>query len=209
MKLKWILAILVLVAVVAAVRSVVFVDEAEYAIVTQFGRPIRELREAGLAWKAPWQSTIRIDRRLQIYSPRPSEFLAMEKKNLDLEVFVCWRVAEPQKFIETVNDFPGAEARLHDIVWSELAAEIGRNPLEAVVSVDPQLHRLDEIVDSVTAHCTETASSSYGIEVVDVQLKRIGLPAQVRDSVFQRMRAERGRIARQYRAEGEEEALKI
>jgi len=209
MKYKWLVLIVVVAAVVAAVRSLLFVDETEVVIVTQFGRPIRTLDKAGLYCKAPYQSTIRIDRRLQIYDPMPSEFLASEKKNVDLDVFVCWKVGDPQQFLETVNDVAGAEPRIHDIVWSELAAEVGRNPLEALVSVDPQAHRLDELVDGVAGKCADRARSAYGIDIVDVRLKRISLPAQVRESVFQRMRAERARMARRYRAEGEEEALKI
>jgi len=205
---KWLLLSVVLIVVVAAVRSLIFVDESEYVIVTQFGEPIETLREAGLHFKAPYQSTIRIDKRLQLYAPRPSEFLALEKKNVDLAVFVCWRVEEPQRFLETVNDIAGAESRIHDVVWSELAAAVGRNPLESLVSTDPKLHKLDELIHSVKDGCAKLAKKNYGIEIVDVQLKRIGMPTQVRDSVFQRMRSERSRIARQYRAEGEEEALK-
>ena len=196
-------------ALLALARSVIFADEAEWVIVTQFGRPVRTIDQAGLHFKAPYQSTLRVDRRLQIYNPRPSEFLAKEKKNLDLDVYACWRVHEPRRFIETVGDLTGAEARLHDVVWSELAAEVGRNPLDAFVSTNTSAHRVDAIAATVTTSCAERARSAYGIDVVDVRLKRINLPSQVRDSVFQRMRAERGRIARQYRAEGEEEALKI
>ena len=209
MNAKRLIWLCVALAAVAAVRCVVFVDEAEFVIVTQFGDPVRMIDQPGLAWKAPYQATIRMDRRLQVYAPRPSEFLAKEKKNVDLEALVCWRVGEPQKFLETVNDFPGAEARLHDLVWSELAAEVGRNSLDALVSNDPEKHQLDALVGRVADRCRQSAARAYGIELVDVRLKRIGLPAQVRDSVFQRMRAERARIARQYRAEGEEEAVKI
>lgn len=202
----WIVAAAVL---IAAVRCVVFVDEAEFVIVTQFGRPVRDLGEAGPRFKAPWQSVLRIDRRIQIYNPRPSEFLAAEKKNLDLDVYVAWRVDAPRRFLETVIDRAGAEARLHDLVWSELAAEVGRSPIEAFVTTNPAAHRLEAILAGVTARCAERAKPAFGIDVADVRLKRVNLPAQVRDSVFQRMRAERARIARQYRAEGEEEALKI
>lgn len=211
MKTKWLLLAGVLVALVVY-RSVLFVDETEMVIITQFGRPVGQPHDdAGLHFKLPYQSAIRIDRRLQIYDPRPSEFLARQKKNIDLDVFVCWRVdeAKPLLFLETVNDFAGAEARIHDIVWSELAAEIGQNELEAIVSTDLQIHRLDKLIEDVTRRCEQRAKSDYGIQIVDVRLKRISLPAQVRDSVFQRMRAERARIASQYRAEGEEEALKI
>jgi membrane protease subunit HflC len=229
---RTVLWMIVVVAALALWRSILFVDETEMVIVTQFGRPVCAYRwtglhfkpafpwieltgqpathhEAGLHFKWPYQSAIRIDRRLQIYDPPPSEFLAKEKKNLDLDVFVCWRVLEPQRFLETVNDFAGAEQRMHDIVWSELAAEVGRNPLEALVSTDPNLHRLDELVHDVATRSAERARSAYGIEIVDVRLKRIGLPSQVRESVFNRMRAERTRIASQYRAEGEEQATEI
>jgi membrane protease subunit HflC len=204
---------LLLGAAVAAYRSVVFVDEAETVIITQFGDPVRILndttRESGLHVKPPYQSAIRIDRRLQIYDPKPSEFLAKEKKNVDLDVFVCWRVESPRVFLETVNNFDGAKALLHDIVWAELAAEVGRNELEALVSVEPDTHRLDELLGKVTEASRTRAKSAYGIGIVDVRLKRIALPSQVRESVFNRMRAERQRIAGQYRAEGEEKALEI
>lgn len=233
MKTKWVLLTVGLLGLMIY-RSVVFVDETQMVIVTQFGDPVtsykvadlrfqRQLpwvkldwveaapRDAGLRFKLPYQSAIRIDRRLQIYDPRPSEFLAGEKKNVDLDVFVCWRVdgESPLRFLQTVSDFAGAEARIHDVVWSELAAEVGRNPLEALVSNDPEMHRLDDLVSTVAQRCDARTRASYGIEVVDMRLKRISLPAQVRDSVFQRMRSERKRIAEQYRAEGEEEAMKI
>jgi membrane protease subunit HflC len=213
MRRKLILLGLLFIGAGAAYRSLVFVDEAETVIITQFGDPVRILndttRESGLHFRPPYQSAIRIDRRLQIYDPKPSEFLAKEKKNVDLDVFVCWRVDEPKRFVETVNDFDGAKALLHDIVWAELNAEVGRNELEALVSVEPETHRLDELVGRVTETCREQARSAYGIEIVDVRLKRIALPAQVRESVFNRMRTERQRIAGQYRAEGEEKALEI
>jgi len=210
---RLLLLTVVIVVAVAAYRSVVFVDETETVIVTQFGDPVRTLNDtlpqAGLHFKLPYQSAVRIDRRLQIYDPKPSEFLAKEKKNVDLDVFVCWRVDAPEIFLQTVNDFNGAAELLHDIVWAELAAEVGRNELEALVSEEPQTHRLDQLLGGVTQACRQTAKAAYGIEIVDVRLKRIGLPSQVRESVFNRMRAERARIAGQYRAEGEEQALEI
>jgi modulator of FtsH protease HflC len=209
MKYRWLLLIFLVLAAIAAYRSLVFVDESEFVIVTQFGRPVETIEEAGLHFKAPYQSALRIDRRVQIYNPRPSEFLAAEKKNVDLDVFVCWHVTEPQHFLETVSDLAGAESRIHDIVWSELAAEVGRNPVEALVSTDPKTHRLDALVAGVLKCCADRANKAYGIEIVDVRIKRIGLPAQVRDSVFERMRKERARMAEKYRSEGQAEAVKI
>lgn len=209
MKSRWWLALLVLLAAAAAYRSVLFVDETEFVIVTQFGRPVATLAEAGLHFKAPYQSALRIDRRLQIYNPQPSEFLAAEKKNVDLDVFVCWRVDDPQHFLETVNDLKGAESRIHDLIWSDLAAEVGRTPLEALVTTDAAGHRLDEVMSAVARRCGARVAEDYGIRIVDVQIKRIGLPAQVRESVFERMRKERARMAEKYRSEGQAEAMKI
>lgn len=232
MRLRFLMLILFVILAVAGYRCLLFVDETEMVIVTEFGRPVDayrlvgldvseqkpwligtwekyEPRDSGLHFKMPWQSAIRIDRRLQVYDPRPSEFLAAEKKNVDLDVYVCWRVTDPQRFLETVNDTLGAEARLHDIVWSQLAATVGSHPIESLVSNDPEQHQLDEIQQTVAEACAEQAARAYGIAVVDVRLKRVGVPDQVRESVFQRMRAERARIARQYRAEGEKEAQKI
>jgi len=205
----WLKVLVAAVVVVAAYRSVVFVDETQWAIVTLFGRPLRTLEEAGLYFKMPYQSVLRVDKRLRVYDPRPSEFLAKEKKTVDLDVFVCWRVGDPQAFLERSVDYAGAEARLHDIVWAELRSEIGNNPLDALVSTDPTVHCLDDLMERVAARCAERAREACGIEVVDVRLKRIAVPQQVRDSVFERMRAERARMARRYRAEGEKEAMTI
>ena len=109
---RLLLTSLVLLAAVCVWRSLLFVDETQFVIVTQFGRPVRTITEAGLHFKLPYQSGLSIDRRLQIYSnPRPAEFLAAEKKNVNLDVFVCWRVEQPQRFVETVGDALAAEDR--------------------------------------------------------------------------------------------------
>jgi membrane protease subunit HflC len=209
MKLKWLFLLLLLAAAAVAWRCVLFVDETQFAIVTQFGRPVRTLEEAGLYFKQPYQSCLAVDRRIQIYNPRPAEFLTSEKKNVDLDVFVCWRVEKPQQFLETVNDLAGAAARIHDVVWSKLAAAVSRSPLESLVSVDAKAHSLEGLVQAVATECASEVEQKYGIVLVDVKVKRIALPSQVRDSVFERMRKERARIAERYRSEGKEEALKI
>ena len=208
MKKPILLAILFVVLAVAW-RCLLFVDETQFVIVTQFGRPVRTLTGAGLYFKPPYQSSLAIDRRMQIYNPRPAEFLTSEKKNVDLDVFVCWSVNDPQRFLETVSDLAGATPRTHDMVWSKLAAAISRSPLETLVSVDASKHPLESLVEGVARQCADDARDKYGIELVDVKIKRIGLPDQVRDSVFERMRKERARIAQRYRSEGNEEAMKI
>ncbi len=189
--------------------SVFTVPETEFAIVTQFGRPVRTITDAGLHAKLPYQAVLRFDRRLHVYNPRPSEFLTRDKKNLVIETYVCWQVKDPERFLQAVGDVTAAEMRLHDIVWSGLSAALGNHDLDSLVNSNPDRVRSEELMDSLGRQIDRRALESYGIEVTDVRLKRLNLPEQNKQSVFARMRAERERIARQYRAEGEEQGLKI
>jgi membrane protease subunit HflC len=193
-------------------RTAAFVvDETKTAIVTQFGRPVRVVESAGLNWKLPLpiQSVRLFDKRLLVYDPKPTEFLTIDKKNIVVDTFVAWRIADPEKFLETVNDREGAEVRMADIVASEMGAALGRYPLHALISVHPDSMKVAEIMEGVAQGCRTTAEASFGIEVVDLRMKRLAFPEQNKQSVFDRMRAERERMAKKYRSEGEEDAIKI
>ena len=202
-----------LAAVVAVViflwLSFFTVRETEFVLVTQFGRPVYTVNEAGLSMKWFFQTANYFDRRLRIYNPRPSEFLTRDKKNLVIESYVAWKIQDPKRFIETVGDPVAAEMRLHDIVWSGLSAALGTHDLESIISTALETVNAREMLDNLTSRSERSALEQYGIQVVDVRIKRINLPEQNKQSVYARMRAERERIARQYRAEGEEQALRI
>lgn len=185
------------------------VRETEFVLVTQFGRPVRTVTEAGLQAKWPFQTAIYFDRRLRIYNPRPSEFLTRDKKNVVIENYVAWRIDDPGRFVQTVGDASAAEMRLHDIVWSGLSASLGTHDLDSLVDADASRVETSALLDRLTALTDSAALEQYGIRVVDVRIKRLNLPEQNKQSVYARMRAERERIARQYRAEGEEQALAI
>src|SRR6202142_4431047 len=94
------------------------VRETEFVLVTQFGRPVRTVTEAGLSVKWPFQTALYFDRRLRTYNPRPSEFLTRDKKNIVIENYVVWKIQDPNRFVQAVGDPAAAEMRLHDIVWS-------------------------------------------------------------------------------------------
>lgn len=198
-----------LVTLAMLLRTAFTVDETEYAIVTEFGKPVRTITTAGLRVKWPWQSLLVFEKRLMVYNPRPSEFLTRDKKNIIVDTYVCWRIADPNRFLQTVNGVTGAEMRLHDTIWAATAASLGKTELSALVSTNPEEISVSDVMESVSKQCRERTMEQYGIEVVDVRIKRLNLPTQNRESVFARMRAERERIARQYRAEGEAEAIKI
>ena len=185
------------------------VRETELVLITQFGKPLYSVADAGLHVKWPFQSATSFDRRLRVYNPRPSEFLTRDKKNVVVESYVAWKIQDPKRFVETVGDTVGGEMRLHDIVWSGLAAALGTHDLESIVSTNLQTVQAGEMLDRLSSLTDRAALDQYGITVVDVRIKRLNLPEQNKQSVYARMRAERERIARQYRAEGEEQALSI
>jgi membrane protease subunit HflC len=185
------------------------IRETEFGLVTQFGRPLYTVTDAGLHAKWPFQTILRFDRRLRIYNPRPSEFLTRDKKNIVIENYVAWRIEDPNRFVQTVGDATAAEMRLHDIIWSGLSAAIGGRDLDTLVSTSPDKIQATAMLDQLTAATDRAALDQYGLSVIDVRIKRLNLPEQNKQSVYARMRAERERIARQYRAEGEEQALSI
>ncbi len=185
------------------------VRETEFVLVTQFGKPMYTVTDAGLHAKWFFRQANYFDRRLRVYNPRPSEFLTRDKKNLVIECYVVWRIDDPQRFVQTVGDPIAAEMRLHDIIWSSLSASVGNHDLDSLIAPTPEKVKADDMLDNVTALTDAAALAQYGIHVADVRIKRLNLPEQNKQSVYARMRAERERIARQYRAEGEEEALRI
>src|SRR5581483_3597414 len=189
--------------------AVFTVSETEVAIVTLFGRPTRTVVDAGLHFKWPFESILRFDRRLIVYDPGSSEFLTKDKKNLVLGSAVAWKIVDANKFLQTVGDANGAEMRLHDLVWATLAADIGRVELSDLLSVEPGRARVQALAEQVRSSATVETERRFGVTLVDLQLKRINFPEQNKFAVYARMRAERDRIAKEYRAQGEEAALKI
>lgn len=192
--------------------SVLFeVKETEHVIITQFGKPVRVIEEAGLFAKLPdpFQSVRRFDNRLLLYDVKPAEFVTSDKKNLILDMYLTWKIVDPLKFMASVRERNIAEFLLADVAGAEMGAAIGKVPMSALVSVDPAAVKVDTIMAQVTLNCRSRALADYGIDVHYVKLKRIRLPEQNLESVFQRMRTDRQRIAKKYRSEGEEEAIKI
>jgi len=200
----------IIMIVVAAVIGFVFVasmftvDETEQAIVTQLGKFVRVAREPGLHFKIPLiQAVHRFEARVLEYDAAAAKIITDDKKHLVIDNYARWKIVEPLKFYQTVGTEFGAQSRLDDIVFSEMREELARHTLTEIVSVNRS-----KIMDEVAQQCDQKARE-YGIEVIDVRIKRADLPQEVRQSVYDRMRAERERIAKKYRSEGEEEAVKI
>ena len=198
------LVIFVLLALFVGWSSVFVVDEKELAIVTQFGEYKRTAERPGLYFKIPFAQTVTfMEGRILGSDTPPAEYLTLDKKRLVADPITRWRITDPLMFFKTVHDESGAKARLDDIINSELRRELASHNFGDIVgnARDPMMQR---VASSVRAQ-----TKSFGIEIVDVRIKRADLPREVQDSVFARMRAERDRVAKQYRSEGEEEAQKI
>jgi len=205
----WLIAVTLVVALLST--ALFTVDETERAIVIRFGRPLDGVAGPGLHVKLPWpvDSVLRLDARLLVFDNEPIEMLTADKKNVVIDTFICWRIADPLQFTQTVKTRPEAEARLLDIAAAEMGAAVGKAPMEAFISTVPGTVEIGALSERIRAAVDAVARHSFGIEVVDLRINGVFLPAQNRASVIDRMRAERARIATKYRSEGEEEALKI
>jgi len=205
MKKKGTLVIIVLfIIALAAAQSLFVVDQTQQAIVIQLGKPIEGISAPGLHLKIPFiQRVIYFEKRILVYDAAPTEILTKDKKNLVVDNYTKWKIVNPLKFYKTVKNVMGAQARLDDIVYAQLRVELGQHNLSDIVSKSRS-----EIMATVTKK-SAGRGQDYGIEVVDVRIKRADLPEQNEKHVFDRMRAERERQAKRYRSEGKEESQKI
>ena len=202
---RWTVTLLVLALLFAAWRLVFFtVPQWMQAVVVQLGDPVRTVREPGLYVKLPFiQEVLYFDRRILAYDAQPRELLTVDKQQLVVDNYARFRILDPLKFYTTVRNEAGAQSRLDDILYSNVRETLGRHTLREIVS-----EKRAELLEQVTKRSDENARG-YGIEVIDVRIKRADLPEKNEQNVFSRMRTERERLAKKFRAEGEEEARKI
>lgn len=219
-------AVLVLLGVASAAFTV---DRTEFVYVTRFGRPVATYdgeTDAGLYFKWPWpvEAVQRLDHRLQVFDLPTAELLTHDSrgktidKTVTVDAYVLWRIADKKgvdQFIRTVGTPERARDILRQPISSRLGAEIGTMSLDDLVSVAPAQAveaRMDRLrarllgeADGLTRH----ARTAYGVEIVDVRLRRFNYPPQVRDAIFARIRSEREKKAADYRSEGDQLAADI
>ena len=196
--------IIILLAVGTIFLSTYIVDKTQYAIEILLGDPVDIVMEPGLNFKLPFVSRIIfMENRLQDYDADPGAVFTKDKKEMKVDTYSKWRVADPLKFYETVRTTNGAHARLDDIIYSQTREVLGQHTLVEIVSGNRK-----EIREAITLRSRKNAEK-FGIEILDVRIKRADLPEQNSQAVFGRMNAERRRQAKLYRSEGEEESLKI
>jgi len=198
--------ILVGVTLLLGLSMVFTVNERQLAIKFRLGEIVASDYSPGLHFKAPWpiNNIRKFDKRVLTLDTRPERFLTGEKKNVTVDFFVKWRISNPATFYTTfMGDERQANMRLLQIIKNGLQLEFDQRTIRQVVADDRAV-----MMDSLTRTGNEQVEG-FGIQIVDVRIKQIELPQDVRSSVFERMRAERERIAAEHRAQGEEAAKGI
>ena len=208
---KGLMAILycVLGVLVVLFTAMFIVDQRQNAIVFRLGEVVSIKREPGLYFKVPFLDNVRYFdvRILTIDTPEPQLFLTSEKKNVQVDLFIKWRISDVRQYYVSIVGGGGGESqaatRLLQTINEGLRAEFGKRTVHDVVSGER-----DKIMDLMRKRTAEDAAK-IGIEVIDVRLKRVDLPEAVTDSVYQRMVAERTRVANELRSTGSAESEKI
>jgi membrane protease subunit HflC len=223
--------VLVIVAAIVLVSSAYVVTEAEQAVVTRFGRPVAAKTDAGLYFRTPFIEKVhKLDKRLLPWDGDPENMPTRDKKRIFIDVWARWRIAEPLKYYQTVRTEEDGYKILDDLVDSAVRDVIGTfNLIEAVRSTNRELtYGSEELYKTRTGqrdHITtgraelearvkekvteDLLNKNYGLELVDVHIKRVNYIESVRLAVYERMKSERDRIAKLFESEAEEEKNRI
>ena len=192
------------VLLVLASQSLYIVQQPEQAIVLQFGNPVRLIQEPGLKIKMPFiQNVVFYDKRLLNLEPPAQEVVLKDKKRLDVDTFSRYRIVEPLTFYKTVRNEYQAQNRLQEIVNSSARNVLATFTLKELLS-EKRTEIMKQISDAVKADAAQ-----LGVEVADVRIRRADLPVQVSQAINDRMKTERIREAKGYRANGEKTAQEI
>lgn len=227
MKVKGpVLVMLLLIGAILFNAASFIVHEAEQVVITEFGKPVGEpVTEAGLHFKKPFvQEVNRFDRRLLEWDGERNEIPTADKRFIWVDTMARWRIDDPLLFLQAVRDERGAQARLDDVLDAATRDQVSSHELKELVRVSNRILEVavaaddeqtgsddvepievgrDKIAQKILASAAPGALEKYGIEIVDVRIKRINYTQSVREKVYERMRSERERIAEEYRSEGQ------
>ncbi|MCD4665580.1 MAG: protease modulator HflC [Bacteroidales bacterium] len=219
----YLIGALILVIIIIAASGLYRIDMTQQVVITQFGKPVGDaINEPGLHFKVPFiQDVNYFEKRLLEWDGNPTEISAKDKKFIEVDTYARWRIADPLKFFRSVVNENGAQTRLDNVIeaatrnliTSNVLIEVVRNSSRKMQVAEAELAlRTDELPDSIKAGWVKIAAGifdaaaekvrEYGIELMDVRIKRINYIEDVRRKVFERMIAERLRIAEKFRSEG-------
>ncbi|MDX8397805.1 MAG: protease modulator HflC [Mariprofundaceae bacterium] len=202
------MGIILAVVVVVLGMSTFVVDERKQALVLQFGNPKAVQKDAGLHFKLPWQSVEYFDSRLLVSDALPNEVITKDKKTINVDNYTRWTIIDPLLVFQVARTQAGVAARMQDVVRGKVREVLGQHTLHEIVSGGKDENLRRELMLGIRDRADKDVRS-LGIQVIDVRIKRAELPRENSEKVFDRMKAERQRIAKEYRSEGEEAAKEI
>ncbi|UUX49479.1 protease modulator HflC [Nisaea acidiphila] len=198
-----IIGVLVLIAGIVAYTSLYVVTQVQQAIVLQFGAPIAAVQDPGLKVKLPWQNVVFYEKRVLDLDPPKQQVILSDQKRLDVDSYARFKIVDPLLFYQTVRDELGARSRLSPIINSALRRVLGNETLLAILS-DQRIG----IMASIRQQANDGARP-LGMELVEVRIRRADYPEETSLNIYNRMKSEREREAKEFRAQGQEEAQKI
>jgi membrane protease subunit HflC len=204
MKLPKLLIPAIILIVVIMFQSAFVVKEINQAIVLQFGNPKKIITEAGLKFKLPFiQNVVFIDKRILNLDNAPEEVIAADQKRLIVDAFARFQIVDPLKFYISVGNERVARSRLSTIINSRIRGVLGTQELSTLLSKERSKQM------AIIQNDVNQEAKSFGIEIIDVRIKRADLPQANSEAIYKRMQTERQREAKEFRAEGAEIAAKI
>ncbi|USD65900.1 protease modulator HflC [Vibrio sp. SCSIO 43136] len=208
-KIWWVVAALL--SIYVAVTCFVSVKESEFAVITQFGKPVKTVSEAGAVVKLPnpVQAVTRLEKRVQMLSLEPAEYSTRDRRNVVVDNYVVWRIVEPITYLTSVRTTEIAEQRLNTITNSEIGSMLASYQLGQILNVDSEENHLDQLFKQVSENVNQVSQKELGIEVLAVRAVKFGYSPRNLKSIYDRMSSEWERLSKKYRAEGREQAEKI
>ena len=195
---------IVIIAIIILFNALFIVRQTQQTLILQFGDPIRIIQKPGLNIKIPLiQTAIYYDVRILEFDAEVEEVILSDQKRLLVDAFIRYKIVDPLKFYQAVGNENGFKARVTGLLSGSLRRVMGGDPLEVVLSQD-RTSLMEEIQEGINLEAV-----NFGVSIVDVRIKRADLPKANSEAIFGRMRAEREKEARQFRAEGAEESQKI
>lgn len=197
-------AVIVILLIVLSNEAFYTVEQNEFANTVRFSKTVNTVSEAGLYVKVPFIDTVKyFPKEVLLYDMRPSDVLTADSKTMLVDNYVTWQITNPLTFYKTLGTISEAESRIDMLTYSAIKTEMGkRNRDEIINSNESSRDTFNQNIIDATANAT----NSYGIKIIDIKIKKLDLPEDNEQAVYNRMISERNKIAEQYRAEGEKQS---
>ncbi len=201
------ISVIAVVLVILLLNSVFIVQQGEFRVVLQFGEAVRTEVNPGLKFKVPFiEKTVSYSKRKIVYNSEPAPIITLDQKPINVDNYTVWQIEDPKKFIGTARSIDNAEKLIENAVYSTVRRNLSEIEYGQIIS---ETTARGDLNVGITDAVHEQLRDNYGINVIDVRIKRTDLPDENKASVYNRMISDRQSIAARYLSEGDEESRKI